>query len=113
MPREDRIRVLHMIEAIEAIASFLAGRGRQDLNRDQMFRFAVVHAIGILGEAGSKVSPETRALTPQVPWRIIIAMRNRLIHGYADIDREVVWKTATEDVPSLLPILRALIPAEE
>jgi uncharacterized protein with HEPN domain len=40
-------------------------------------------------------------------------MRNRLIHGDADIDREVVWKTATEDVPSLLPILRALIPAEE
>ncbi len=109
MRHEDRVRVLHMIEAAESTARFLAGRNRDDLDRDEMLLFAVVRAIEILGEAASKISPEARAATPEVPWRAITSMRNRLIHGYADIDPEVVWVTATAEVPEVLRVLRALI----
>jgi uncharacterized protein with HEPN domain len=109
MPDEDRVRILHMIEAAETVARFVAGRSRSDLDRDQMLLFAVVRAIEVLGEAASKISPETRAAIPSVPWGAMVAMRNRLIHGYFDMDATVVWRTATEEVPELIPLLRPLV----
>lgn len=108
MRDEDRVRLLHMIEAAESVAQFVAGRSRDDLDRDRMLLFAVVHAIEILGEAASKISPETRAGTPQIPWGAIVSMRNRLIHGYFDINKTIVWKTATEEIPALVPQMQAL-----
>lgn len=108
MRDEDRIRILHMIEAAEAVAQFVAGRKRNDLDQDRMLLFALVHAIEILGEAASKISPEARSAAPQVPWAAIISMRNRLIHGYFDTDTAVVWKTATGEIPALAPLLRTL-----
>jgi uncharacterized protein with HEPN domain len=108
MRDEDRVRILHMIESAEAVEQFVAGRSRDDLDRDRMLLFAVVRAIEILGEAASKVSPETRAAAPQVPWAAIVAMRNRLIHGYFETDTTVVWKTATAEIPALVPLLRTL-----
>lgn len=97
-----------MIDAAEAVAQFIAERSRDDLDRDRMLRFAVVHAIEIFGEAASRVSPESRTATPQVPWGAIVSMRNRLIHGYFDSDTAIVWKTATVEIPALLPVLREL-----
>lgn len=108
MRREDRVLILHMIEEAENVASFIAGRSREDLDQDRMLFHALVRAIEVMGEAASKVSSETRAASPDVPWKTIVAMRNRLIHGYATIDPAVVWATATSDIPSVLPALRAL-----
>jgi len=108
MRDEDHVRLLHMVEAAEAVAQFLAGRTLADLDVDRMLLFALVRAIEILGEAANKISPETRAAAPQIPWGAIVAMRNRLIHGYFDIDTTVVWKTATAEIPALLPLLQAL-----
>jgi uncharacterized protein with HEPN domain len=108
MGDDDRVRILHMIEAAEAVAEFVAGRKRNDLDEDRMLLFAVVHAIEILGEAANKISPQIRAAAPQVPWGSIVSMRNRLIHGYFDIDTAVVWKTATIEIPALVPLLQAL-----
>lgn len=112
MRHEDRIRAIHMIEAAESAARFISGRDRDDLDRDEMLLFAVVRAIEIIGEAASKISPETRAAAPDVPWRAITSMRNRLIHGYSEIDSEIVWSTATAELPALLPLLRALISSD-
>jgi uncharacterized protein with HEPN domain len=50
----------------------------------------------VIGEAASQVSEEFRAVTPGVPWKAIVGMRNRLIHGYFDIDTEIVWKTVNQ-----------------
>ena len=108
MRDEDRVRLLHMVEAAESVAQFVAGRSRDDLDRDRMLLFAVVHAIEVLGEAANKISLETRAVAPQIPWGAIVSMRNRLIHGYFDINTTIVWKTATAEIPALVPRLRAL-----
>ena len=106
MRNEDQIRVQHMIDAAESAAQFLDGRQRRELDSDRMLLFAVVRAIEIIGEAAGRVSIETRETMPEIPWGAIIAMRNRLIHGYFDIDTEVVWKTVTEELPALLGQLR-------
>lgn len=98
-----------MIDAGEAIAEFLTGRTRADLNSDRMLPFAMVRAIEVIGEAAVRVSVETRSLAPELPWNAIIAMRNRLIHGYFDIDADIVWVTAISEVPALLPKQRSLL----
>jgi uncharacterized protein with HEPN domain len=110
MRPDDVIRIRHMIEAAETCLRFVDGRRRRDLDADLMLRFALVRAIEIIGEAASKVSLETRGVASSVPWTAIIAMRDRLIHAYFDIDHDVLWKTATEEVPALLSALRTTQP---
>jgi len=109
---DDAIRIRHMIEAAQAAQRFIAGRRREDLDSDAMLLFAVVQAIQIVGEAASRVSSETRSATPSVPWTRIIGMRHRLVHAYADIDHEVIWKTVTSEIPALLPSLIPLVPMD-
>jgi len=98
----DAIRLRHMSDASKAALSFAAGRSRADLDRDRMLVLALVKSLEIVGEAASKVSPETQSTMPEVPWRVIIGMRHRLIHMYFDIDVEVVWNTVQNDVPALI-----------
>ncbi len=75
-----------------------------------MLLFGVVRAIEVVGEAAGKVSEATRILASEIPWASIVSMRNRLIHAYFEIDRDIVWKTVTEEMPALLSSLRALLP---
>ena len=109
MRPDDRVRILHMIEAAEAALGFVAGRERADLDRDTMLLFALVRAIEVIGEAAGQVSAETRARAPHIPWSLIVAMRNRLIHAYFDVDRDILWRTVTEELPTLVPMLHLLI----
>ena len=74
-----------------------------------MLQFALVRAIEIIGEAASKISAETRSVTPAIPWPQIVAMRNRLIHAYFDIDRDILWRTVREELPKLLALLHQAI----
>ena len=97
-----------MIEAAESAINFVTGRQRADLNSDQMLLFALVRAIEVVGEAASRVTEITRRSAADIPWSSVVSMRNRLIHAYFDVDSDVVWKTATEELPALLPKLRAL-----
>lgn len=110
MSPEDATRIRHMIDAAEATQRFIAGRERDDLDNDQMLLFAILRAIEIIGEAASRVSEQARDESPSVPWSAIVAMRNRLIHAYFEVDAEIVWKTVTEEIPPLLAQLLAIVP---
>jgi uncharacterized protein with HEPN domain len=92
MQPDDRIRLEHMIEAGETIATFVSGRTRPDLDSDRMLLFAVVRAIEILGEAASQISDAAKSRAPAVPWRATVGMRNRIVHAYWDwdIDADIV-----------------------
>lgn len=109
MQPEDRIRILHMVEAAEAALDFAAGRQRTDLDSDRMLTFALVRAVEVLGEAAGKVSGEIRVHFPEVPWALIVAMRNRLVHAYFDINRDILWATVQDELPVLLPLLRGIL----
>lgn len=74
-----------------------------------MLLFALVRAVEVLGEASGKLSAETKALNPSIPWAPILSMRNRLIHGYFDIDADIVWRTVVSELPDLLPLLRNVL----
>ncbi|WP_297478454.1 DUF86 domain-containing protein [Ferrovum sp.] len=108
MHDEDRVRLLHMIEAAESVVQFISGRERSDLDQDKMLLFAVLRAIEVIGEAANRITEETRTAYRIIPWKAIIGMRNRLIHAYFDINTQTVWETATVEIPAILPQLQAI-----
>jgi uncharacterized protein with HEPN domain len=79
-----------MLDAAREAISFAAGRQRADLDADSQLRFAVIHAIELVGEASRHVPEEIRSQHPAIPWRQIAAARNRMTHGYWDVDLDVV-----------------------
>jgi len=102
MNESDIIRLRHMLDAAREALSFVAGRNGEDLGQDRMLVLALVKEIEIIGEAASRISDESRKALPRIPWPKIIAMRNRLIHAYADVDLSIVWDTLTGALPELL-----------
>lgn len=109
MPSFDAIRLRHMREAAAAAVEMAAGHDRAELSRNQVLAMALTRCLEILGEAASKMSPEVRLRFSAIPFAKIVAMRNRLIHAYFDVDLDVVWTTVTEDLPALLPALDAAL----
>lgn len=112
MKPHDRIRFLHMRDAIQAALRFVEGRSPADLGEDEMLCFALVRAVEIVGEAAARISPETRASFPELPWQAMIGMRNRLIHAYFDIDLEILWHTVEQALPELLQQIEAILTQE-
>jgi uncharacterized protein with HEPN domain len=105
----DAIRVKHMRDAAEEALAFAAGRNRADLDRDRKLVLALIKLVEIIGEAAAKVSPETRLKHAALPWDAVVATRNRLIHGYFDINLDIVWDTVTVDLPPLVAELRKAV----
>ena len=97
----DEVRLLHIRDAAETAADFIAGRNREDLESDQMLRLALTKLVEIVGEAAKQLSAAGRTRYPGVAWDDAARMRDRLAHHYFDIDLDVLWATLTDDLPAL------------
>ena len=104
---EDRIR--HMLEAAFKAYEFSRGRTRGDLDKDEQLTLSLVHLLEIIGEAAGKVSQDFRSQHSEIPWNRISGIRNRLVHGYFDIDMDIVWETVTARLPELIAQLKNLV----
>ena len=109
MPKDDFIRLQHMIDAAKEALSFALNKTRKDLLSDRMLALSIVKSIEIIGEAASTVSKEFRERHKEIPWASIVAMRNRLIHVYFEIDLDRVWDTLTDDLPLLIASLEKVV----
>jgi uncharacterized protein with HEPN domain len=98
-----------MPDAASSALDFIQGKGRADLDSDVLLTFALTRAVEIIGEAASHLSQSIRDPHPEVSWGQIIGMRNRLIHGYYDVDLDVVWATVTTDLAPLIAVLDGLL----
>jgi uncharacterized protein with HEPN domain len=107
--REDRIRLMHMVESAKRAVRISSGLTAALLAADEIRMLAVVKSIEVIGEASTKVGEETRQRLPAIDWQGIRQMRNRMIHGYDTIDPARVWDALSIDVPPLIAeIERAL-----
>jgi uncharacterized protein with HEPN domain len=98
-----------MIEAAAAAREFARGRTRADLDSDTQFAFALARAVEIFGEAAARLSAERRNAMADVPWRLAIGVRNRIVHADFDLDLDILWTTATEEIQAMVPLLRAAL----
>jgi uncharacterized protein with HEPN domain len=102
-----------MFDAAREALTFAKDRERRDLDTDRMLVLALVKSIEIIGEAGARVSEEGRDAAPDVPWPEIVAMRNRLVHAYFDVNLDVVWETVRKDLPALVAALQSALNEHE
>lgn len=81
-----------MLEALTHTTRFVEGRRREDLDEDAMLAFALLYALQTVGEAANNISEEMRRQHPNVQWPVIIGMRHRVVHAYANVNRDILWR---------------------
>ena len=106
---DDLVRLRHMRDYALEAQGMIAGKDRVDLDNNRMLELALVRLVEIIGEAAGRVTPETRRKLPQIPWTDVVAMRNRLIHGYDSVDHDILWTTVSDDLPVLVDSIDRLI----
>jgi uncharacterized protein with HEPN domain len=112
MRQDDVVRLRHMLDAAREAMRFTRNRRREELDHDRQLAWALVKAIEIIGEAAGQLSEESKAKLPGIPWRNIIAMRNRLVHAYFDINLDILWKTVADGLPLIIAQLEQVIPED-
>jgi uncharacterized protein with HEPN domain len=103
---------MDMLGCAREATELVAGRARHDLDRDRVLSLALQRLVEVIGEAATRVSPMGRAAYPQLPWRLMTGMRNRLIHGYDIVDPAVLWDTITLDLPDLIGHVETILAGE-
>ncbi len=107
-PRSWRFRLDDILEAASRIADYLAGCSRETFLDDAMLREAVAYNLIVIGEAAAHLPQELLEAHPDVPWPLMRGMRNVLAHQYFSTDAEVIWNTATQDLPPLVEPICAI-----
>lgn len=106
---DDAARLRHMVDAAQKAEAFIKGKRRGDLDHDEQLALALVRLLEVLGEAAKVISQDLKDRHPHIPWKQIAGTRDRLIHGYFDVDYDVVWQIASSDLPPLIAELKKLI----
>lgn len=101
--------ILDMIDASKKVGKFIEGLSFEEFSLDDKSQYAVIRGLEIIGEASKKLPQSLKDRYPQVPWRSIAGMRDKVIHDYIGVEPVVVWKTVTEDIPPLIEQLQEII----
>lgn len=113
MQRDDGVYLGHMLDTSRRAVEKLKGKKREEFDVNEDLRIVLAHWVQIIGEAASRVSPETLDNHPAIPWRRIVGMRHRIVHDYMDIDEDILWEVVTRSLPELIELLAPLVPGEE
>ncbi len=106
--RDERVYLNHMVDAIRAVERYIDGVTEAEFRANEMLQDAVIRQIQILGEACKRLSADLKEAHPDVPWRDIAGMRDKLVHDDFGVDVDMVWLTARDDLPELLTRLEAI-----
>ena len=100
--RDDTVAIRHIRDhAVEATA-LARDRSRHDLDMDRLFALGLTKLIEIIGEAAGRVTTATRDAHTNIPWKQIVGTRNRLVHGYDEVDFDILWTIVKQDLPGVI-----------
>ena len=106
--REWRFYVDDMVSFVEKVIAYTDGMGQNEFVENGLNYDATVRNLELIGEAATHIPDKIRDANQEIPWRQLIATRNRVIHGYLGIDNDTLWSIIKDDIPILLPELRKL-----
>lgn len=109
MNERDQLRLRHVLDAAERVATYVEGVDQAAFLGNRMLQDAVIRNLEVIGEACANLSPELTKANAAIPWQRASGIRNRLVHGYFDVDLRVVWQTAKESLPAFVRQVRALL----
>jgi uncharacterized protein with HEPN domain len=107
-PREWRFYLADMIGFAGRVLAYTEGLDQTSFVASGLVYDATLRNLELIGEAATHIPEKIRTAHPAIPWRMLIATRNRLIHGYLGVDDDTLWSIIRDDVPGLLPLLKAL-----
>lgn len=102
-----------ILDAMEKAAQFVHGMTLEQFVKDSKTVFAVIRALEVIGEATKNIPQPVRDSHPELPWRDMAGMRDKLVHDYFGVNLVVIWKTVHEDLPNLEPGIRRLLAEAE
>jgi len=105
---ETDVRLRHMLDAAREAAQMARGKRRADLDTERQLNLSLVRLLEVVGEAASRVPVGDRATYSGIPWVQIVGLRNRLIHGYDNVDFDILWEIVTHDLPPLIAELEKI-----
>jgi len=109
MQRDDAY-LLDILDAAKLAATYVSTKSKETFLRDTQCQDAVIRRLEIIGEAARRISRETRARLPGLPWSALINMRNLMIHEYDHVDLAVVWDTIQNHLPAIIQSIAPLVP---
>jgi uncharacterized protein with HEPN domain len=109
----DLAWLLDMLQAAEKVLEYAQGLSEEAFLTSSLYQDAVVRQLMIIGEASKRVSSEFRNEHPEIPWKKIAGFRDVLVHDYFHVNLSKVWEIVQQDLPTLVRILRAIVPPEE
>ena len=109
MKREYEDYLRDMLENAEKALSFVQGMDYDGFCTDDKAVYAVIRAFEIIGEAARQIPENVRQSNPEIQWREIAAMRNKLTHEYFGVNTKVIWRTVHEDLPIIIPLLKKML----
>jgi uncharacterized protein with HEPN domain len=112
MPR-DLTYLLHILISARRVVAYLDGVTRDQFLQNGEKQDSVLHRITNIGEVSKRVSAEFKEAHPEIPWKAMAGMRDRIVHDYYEIEWEVVWSTASKRIPELIHLVEPLIPQED
>jgi uncharacterized protein with HEPN domain len=111
MSRDEPL-LLDMLFAADQAIAFVADLDQVQFVGSALHQYAVIRSLEVIGEAATRVSSEFRDAHPEIPWREIVGMRNRLIHNYSNLSLEIVWDVLRSRLPEQIIALRPLVPVD-
>lgn len=106
--RDIRDYINDLIESCENILEFTRGMSFEDFSLDKKTINAVIRCLEVIGEATKKLSIDFRLGYPNIPWKQMARMRDKLIHEYFGVDKQMVWQVVEKNIPQILPLLRGI-----
>jgi uncharacterized protein with HEPN domain len=103
--REWRFYIQDMISCAEKILSYTDDMSQADFEVSNLTYDATIRNLEVIGEAATHIPDEIRSKYPDIPWRMVVATRNKLIHGYLGIDNDILWNIVSENIPELHELL--------
>ena len=100
-PVRDKIRLVHILDAIERLEKYAGSLSREELEADVLRYYGIVKNVEIIGEAANMLTSEFKDAHPEVEWRPIANMRNFLVHEYFQVDSDTVWAVIHGDIVEL------------
>ncbi len=107
--QRDKEYLLDILEAAKLAVAYVNNKTKEEFFNDLQCQDAVIRRLEIIGEASKRISEETRAAYPDLPWSDMVGMRNVIIHEYDDVDLVIVWETVQNDLPQLIDALESIL----
>jgi uncharacterized protein with HEPN domain len=110
--RRDSSFLNDILDATRKIEAIVVTTSEQLFLGDAIVQAAMLHHLTVIGEAVNRLSPPVRDRHPEVPWHQIVSVRNRIVHAYFELDWQILWVAAVEDIPALRRQVTAILDSE-